>query len=104
MALHHAEAVSEGPPSRQGAGERSEGLAIGARHDEPVLVTLARRLLDEAQRLAAGGRHRIEARRERDGADFAGDAVDPYRAFAAMRSVVEARDEVPADGSPGVQM
>jgi hypothetical protein len=89
--------VSSGTPPGQGAREHAERLAVLAldQPEDDAVVPGALRLGREPQVA-----DRAEVRAERDRFRLARDAVDPDRALAARRRVVDARHEVPRHRAP----
>src|SRR5688572_17288844 len=101
MLLHHPVALRELEPAGQGAGEGAERLPVARSHQQHVRVLLARGPLTELEETALVERYARQVGREGDGADLGRLTIQPDRALAAVRRVVNAGDEVPCHRPPG---
>jgi hypothetical protein len=92
MALHDPPALGDRDSAGQCAREGAERLAVGAleQAERDAVVAAALGLGVEAQRTDA-----VQGGRETHRPGFLRDPVDPYRALAADRRVVDPGDEIP---------
>src|SRR5882757_4619894 len=95
VGLHDAAALGQ-VEAFQGTGEGAESVPVGAADEEEVVVAGSLGAAGEREVGAVGEGDSVEALKG-DRGRLVGSAVDPDRALAVRRRIVDALDQVPGD-------